>query len=183
MASRLSIRISLILLYTYFLALSVSAFYCSSTCIDYTDTCYDKTTTGCWVCANHIFNMVAHTNGSCILANQTSIVANELADPTMDLTGYASSTLTPYTCSSYVFSGQYAANDFLTKNFTGIPLNHYALVIRFSVGYIGAWTDTDYLRLKLDDATQTVNYDYRYSCDRPSTLCGGGNNTDCIRIK
>jgi hypothetical protein len=58
----------------------------------------------------------------------------------MALTGYASSSLVPYTCSSYDFSGRYSNTDWISKNFTGIGANHYELVIRFSVGYMGTWS-------------------------------------------
>ena len=82
----------------------------------------------------------------------------------MSLFGYTSSSPTPLICTNYTFSGQYTADDYLTKNFTNIPLNHYAVVVRFNVGYMGFWDNQDYLRLNLVDDSQSVNYDYYYSC-------------------
>ena len=124
--------------------------YCSSTCIEYTGACFDDTPQGCWACADSIYNIQANLFSAtpCSLADQTTIVAQELDNsPLMDLTGYTSSTPTPLTCTNYTFSGQYTSTDFLSKNFTGIPLNHHSLVIRFNVGYLGLWDTTDALRL------------------------------------
>jgi hypothetical protein len=90
----------------------------------------------------------------------------------MSLFGYTTSNPTPKTCSNYTFSGEYSSNDYLYKNFTGIPLNHYALVVRFSVGYIGNWTEGDVLELNLQDAGQSVNFAYKYSCEFTENICG-----------
>lgn len=58
-------------------------------------------------------------------------------------------------------------------------------MVRFSIGYVGAWDTTDYLRLALTDSQQSVNYDYRYFCETPENICGSTapNSTDCIRIR
>lgn len=114
--------------------------YCSSTCIDYTGACFDETSQGCWACADHIFNMniVWGAADPCAIKTQTTVLAKELPNtPSMSLFGYTSSNPTPLTCTNYTFSGQYIASDYIYKNFTGIPLNHYALVVRFNVGYMG----------------------------------------------
>jgi hypothetical protein len=52
--------------------------YCSSTCADYTQACFDDTPYGCWVCAFHIFNLNANLTSTtpCSLLSQTSIIAN-----------------------------------------------------------------------------------------------------------
>ena len=79
-----------------------------------------------------------YTYSTCTVLTQTSVLASELPnDPAMSLFGYTSSNPTPLTCSNYTFSGQYISSDYIYKNFTGIPLNHYALVVRFNVGYMG----------------------------------------------
>lgn len=102
----------------------------------------------------------------------------------MSLFGYSTSSPIPHTCTNYTFSGQYTSADYLSKNFTNIPLNHYALVVRFNVGYLGIWNYNDYLRLNLQDNKQSVNYDYRYNCDVVENICGEVyNSTDCIRIR
>jgi len=102
----------------------------------------------------------------------------------MSLFGYTSSNPTPHTCTNYTFSGQYTANDYISKNFSGIPLNHYALVIRYNVGYLGNWSSTDYLRLNLQDNKQSIDYDHHYYCDVIENLCNESyNSTDCIRIR
>ena len=69
----------------------------------------------------------------------------------MDLSGYSSSNLNPLTCTNYTFSGEYVSTDYLFKNFTSIPSNHYAIVVRFNVGYMGFWDTNDTLRLSLED--------------------------------
>ena len=148
--------------------------YCSSTCVDYTGACFDDTPTGCWACATSIYDL--HINSSsttdpCVILPQTTILADELSNTAMSLFGYDSSSLTPHTCTNYTFSGQYTSTDYLSKNFTGIPLNHYALVVRYNVGYLGTWSDTDYLRLNLQDNKQSINYDHHYNCDVVENLC------------
>jgi len=87
----------------------------------------------------------------CTTKSQITVLAKELSNTNMTLFGYTSSQYTPVTCTNYTFSGQYTNSDYIFKNFTNIPLNHYALVVRFNVGYIGTWSNTDYLRLKLED--------------------------------
>jgi len=102
----------------------------------------------------------------------------------MNLFGYSTTNPTPHTCTNYTFSGQYTANDYISKNFSGIPLNHYALVIRYNVGYMGTWNTTDVLSLNIQDDEQDIYYDYNYSCSVQENICGGANITDdCIRIR
>ena len=148
--------------------------YCSSTCIDYTGACFDETPQGCWVCADHIYNMISTIGAAnpCSVKNQVTVLAKELPNTAMSLFGYTSTNPTPFTCTNYTFSGEYTANDYIYKNFTGIPLNHYALVVRFNVGYIGIWDTTDVLRLNLQDSKDSVNYDYNFSCAYPENICG-----------
>lgn len=196
------IRLALFLL---LLALPVLGYFCSSSCIDYKGACFNETTGGCMVCANSIFNMNANWSSAtpCSLAPQRTIVANELPNtPAMSLAGFTSSSPIPITVSNYTFSGKYASTDYLFKNYTGIALNHYAVVIRFNVGYVGAWTDTDYLQLLMTDSNGATNYNFSYFCgsgsyydnvtnittytytDLAENINGEtGNATDCVRIK
>jgi len=147
------LKISTILVITALIAYPTSSIYCSSTCIDYISACFDETPQGCWVCANHIFNINSNLSSStpCAPLNQSTILANELSNTAMSLYGYSSSEPTPVTCTNYMFSGQYTANSYLSKTFSNIPLNHYAVVVRFSVGYLGTWSTLDGLRLNLKD--------------------------------
>lgn len=152
------------------------------------------------VCANSIYNLNANSSATnpCSILPQRTLVAQDLPNsPTMSLTGFTSSKSTPITCTNYTFSGQYVNSDYLFKNYTGIPLNHYAIVVRFSVGYIGTWSQADYLRLGLADASGSLNYDYRYYCstgeinnitntttnDLAENINGevGVNSSDCVR--
>jgi hypothetical protein len=164
-----------ILLLTLCLITPSFQIYCSSTCIDYVDTCFDDTPQGCYVCANHIYNQNANMSSTtpCGLLAQTSIIANDLPNTNMALTGYSSSKTTTITCTNYTFSGQYTNQDYISKNFTNIPLNHYSIIVRFNVGYIGTWTLNDSLRLTLQDSAQSQFYDYRYYCvDNVENICG-----------
>ena len=115
--------------------------YCSSNCIMYISACYDQTPVGCFACAISIYEMKPNTSLAqpCVLLPQYQIIIDELSNTAMDLSGYSSSRLIPHTCTNYTFSGQYVSTDYLSKNFTGIPFNHYALVVRFNVGFLGIW--------------------------------------------
>jgi len=183
------------------LASPVIGHFCAASCIDYKGPCFNETPAGCMVCANSIFNMNADWSSStpCSLAPQRTIVASELPNaPSMALAGFTSSSPTPVTCTNYTFSGRYASNDYLFKNYTSIPLNHYAVVVRFGVGYVGSWTDADFLRLNLVDSNGATNFDYRYYCgtgsldannntlynDLAENINGQtGTPTDCVRVK
>lgn len=137
MAHHTTLLISLALLLTL-----TQQYFCSSSCIDFINTCSDETPAGCTICANNIYNLLGNTSSTtpCTLASQRTIVANDLPNtPAMSLAGFTSSKTTPVTCTNYTFSGQYTSLDYLFKNYTGIPLNHYAIVVRFNVGYIGTW--------------------------------------------
>lgn len=128
----------------------LSQSYCSSACIDYTGACFNETPQGCWVCATSVYDMNVAIGSSCNVLTQTNVLATELPNsPTMSLFGYTTSNPTPITCTNYTFSGQYISTDFIAKNFTSIPLNHYAIVVRFNIGYMGQWNTTDVLRLTL----------------------------------
>jgi hypothetical protein len=162
------------------LVLPAVGHFCSSSCIDYKAACFNETPAGCMVCANSIFNMNANWSSStpCSLTTQRTLVANDLPNtPGMSLTGFTSSSPTPVTCSNYTFSGRYASSDYLSKNYTALALNHYAVVIRFNVGFVGAWTDADYLRLAMTDANGATNFDYRYYCGTGSVYDNTTNTT------
>jgi hypothetical protein len=196
-------KLTLLALLLLLLAAPAAAYFCSSACIDYVGTCFNETTAGCMVCANNIFNINANWSSPtpCSLAPQRTIVANDLPNsPSMSLAGFTSSSPTPVTCSNYTFSGQYASADYLAKNYSGIALNHYAVVVRFNVGFVGAWSETDYLRLALTDINGATNFDFKYYCgsgsvydnvtnitsstDLAENINGEvGNATDCVRIK
>ena len=184
------------------LAAPALQYFCSSACIDFKGTCFNETAAACMVCANNIYNLNANWSSAtpCSLLPQRTVVAQDLANsPSMSLTGYTSSQSTPVTCTNYTFSGQYTSADYLFKNYTGIALNHYAIVVRFNVGYIGTWAETDFLRVALTDSYGSVNFDYKYICssgamdnitnltimDLAENINGevGYNSTDCIRVK
>ena len=60
----------------------------------------------------------------------------------MDYTGYQATKTTPETCDIYTLSGANVAGDSIQKTFTGLPTNHYAVVVRFNAGLIGKWDGT-----------------------------------------
>lgn len=97
----------------------------------------------------------------------------------MSLTGYSSSSLIPQQCSNYTLSGHYITHDYIAKNFTNIPPNHYAIIIRFSIVSIGNWTNQSITLITND--TYTLNsYSFPYICTDPDDICDQGT-MDCIK--
>lgn len=94
------------------------------------------------------------------------------------MTGYSSSKPTPFLCSTYHLSGQYAAGDFLQKTFTNIPLNHYQLIIRFGIAYLGAWSLNDETQLAIDGHTYTWIH---VGCAVNQSLCISSD--ECLKIR
>jgi hypothetical protein len=60
----------------------------------------------------------------------------------MNISTYNTSSNTIKLCGAYNLSGQYIYTDYISKNFTSIPINHYELVVRFGIGFIGTWLGT-----------------------------------------
>lgn len=84
----------------------------------------------------------------------------------MELGGYKTTKASPVTCGTYSLSGEYVAGDYLSKTFE-IPESyggHYEIAIKFVIGYIGAWTNTDQIYMKLNGK----QYTYNYSCFEPT---------------
>lgn len=97
----------------------------------------------------------------------------------MDISSYSTNKPTTQTCSIYTVSGQYTAGDYIQKTFSGIPLNHYQLIVRFGVGYIGTWNYADTMQIKIESSTYTWQYG---SCSDAQALCSS-SSADCIKIK
>lgn len=72
------LKFRLITITLLLLVIPISSLYCSSTCIDYTGACFDETPSGCWVCANHIFNFNSDLSSStrCTPLSQSTVLAN-----------------------------------------------------------------------------------------------------------
>lgn len=159
--------------------------YCSSHCISWMDVCLAEDDLSCTVCATSLYSMVANFSLAqpCMLLPQVSIIGDDLKTSSMDLTGFITSNPTPVTCPNYTLSGEYTANDYIGKNYTNIPLNHYALVVRFEIAYIGTWTThMDYLQMALTDSQGTTVNNFSYVATTFDSVCGGPP-TDAIRIK
>lgn len=97
----------------------------------------------------------------------------------MDLSGYSSSKPGPQTCDVYFLSGQYVAGDYIQKTFTGLPLNHYQVVIRFGIGYIGTWNSADQMALYIDGQPFTWKYN---GCACYSDALCSSSGADCFKI-
>ena len=69
----------------------------------------------------------------------------------MDIGGYSTDNPSPIQCGEYWLSGQYTAGSYLSKTFNGLGTNHYQIVIRFGVGYIGSWDELDQMQVLMDD--------------------------------
>ena len=67
----------------------------------------------------------------------------ELKTNNIDLSGYSTSNPSPINCGGYGLSGQYTAGSYISKTFNNLGLNHYDLVVRFGVGFIGSWNSFD----------------------------------------
>lgn len=99
----------------------------------------------------------------------------------MSLDGFATNDPNPITCSEFNFSGLYSADSFLSKTYSGVPFNHYAMIIRFNVALMGFWELSDQLRLTVSDGINNYVFDYspKSNCFDWLSLCGT-NTTDCI---
>lgn len=111
--------------------------------------------------------------------NQHSVQFYELKNSAMDISTYSTNKPAVQTCAPYKMSGQYVSGDYIQKTFTGIPLNHYQLVIRFGVGHIGTWNPTDTMEVEIDRHTYSWEYNV---CPEAQNLCSG-SGTDCFKIK
>lgn len=110
----------------------------------------------------------------------------------LSLTGFSSSNPNTFTCAGLPFSGKYVNTDYLEKNFTGIATEHFELVIRFNLGYFGAWGSSDNLQLEVNDGVSTSYHSWGYNCGDQYSSGSIYNNTknlcstqgkDCIKIK
>lgn len=152
--------------------------FCSSFCADYIGACYGPNSNECWACASSLYNLQRNASMVCQTKPQHQVAFYELKNDAMDLSGYSSSKPTPLPCDQYTLSGQYVAGDFIQKTFTGLPLNHYQVVVRFGVGYIGSWNPTDQMHLEINGQVFTWTYN---TCYYPQDLCGS-SVTECIKI-
>lgn len=90
--------------------------------------------------------------------------------------------MTTATCLTYQLSGKYVDKDFIQRNLTKIPTNHYQVVIRFNVAYIGTWSATQNLNLNVRHYYGAQNFTWAYACAVTEFLCSG-TGLDCLTIK
>lgn len=152
--------------------------FCSTICADSTSACFGAASTECWACAQNIYYLQKNSSGDCQTKPQNQIAFFELKNDAMDLTGYSSSKTGPQICDQYSLSGQYVAGDFIQKTFTGLPLNHYQVVVRFGVGYIGSWNSADQIQLQVDGQLYSWKYNF---CAYSEALCSS-SGADCFKI-
>jgi hypothetical protein len=61
--------------------------------------------------------------------------------------------------------GKYVNTGYIYTNFTSIPTNHYQLIIRFSIAYIGTWIAPANLQLNANFGLWTdVAFNIPYAC-------------------
>lgn len=152
--------------------------YCSPSCASYVGACFGPGPNECWACSTSLFLLQRNSSGVCETKSQHQVVFYELKNSAMDLSGYSTSKPAPQICDQYTLSGQYVAGDFIQKTFTGIPANHYQLVIRFGVGYIGTWNPTDQMNLEINGSPYSWLY---HGCSYPQDLCST-STADCFKI-
>lgn len=117
----------------------------------------------------------------CTLLNQTTLIANELWTTQMNLTGYVSSSPVVKTCGIYQLSGQYVSTDYLTRTWVGLGVNHYKLVIRFSIGFIGTFAGNEAYQVTINGGTSSTNHTFQYACTVFANICNaGGTSSDCF---
>lgn len=124
--------------------------FCSSVCAGHIGACFGPNYNECWACAASFYLLHTDANHICQPKAQHQPAFYELKNNAMDISGYQTSKPVTQICSQYTLSGAYVAGDYIQKTFTSIPTNHYQLVLRFGVGYIGTWASTDQLSVDLD---------------------------------
>lgn len=110
----------------------------------------------------------------------------------LSLDGFSTSNPNVYTCNNISFSGKYTNLDYLQRNFTEINAEHFELIVRFNVGYIGSWAATDNLQLEIHDGVMTSYHFWEYTCGKRDVGSGGTidetqnlcsvQGTDCVKI-
>ena len=160
------------------------SYFCSSQCIDYVGACFDETPSGCWVCDQDTYSILP-TNTTCVADSQKSVAYSLLPnDPTMALGNLTSTNPTPYSFNNYTLSGLYSNSDTLEGNFTGLSSNHYAIKVRFGIGHLFLWNETDQTQMELTDSTQGITEVFNYTCDTTDDLTGTNHtNWECIRLR
>ena len=96
----------------------------------------------------------------------------------MSLVGYKSSKPTTFVCDQYEFAGKYVAGDYITKDFTKIPKNHYEIIVRFGIGFMGNWNAQEEIIVNVDGKNFSKAYT---TCYMPQGLCHTAGQ-DCIKI-
>lgn len=93
----------------------------------------------------------------------------------------------------YDFYNTLVGDDYLYRN-VPITVNHYRLIIRYSIAFVGVWsTNNDYIWLHMNDTLQTYDVRKNYTCalttgatDRictliyPSNATNAYNGVDCL---
>jgi hypothetical protein len=128
--------------------------FCSSYCSYSYNDCTGIAQNQCNRCAPSIFISTPGAGNICTLKTPTALVSRDLPDATsvMNLTTFVVSNSTNQSCvttsPTYLLSGRYIDKDYISKNYTistAPPINHYQVVIRFSIAYVGTWSSTQYL--------------------------------------
>ena len=86
----------------------------------------------------------------------------------------------------YSFRGRMVSTDYIAKQYSVVN-PHHRIIIRFTIMFVGTWSDDDLLNLYVNDGIYDQNFSIRYNC-RSSTynytemICNRtGSRTDCIR--
>ena len=160
-------------------AANITEIFCSSKCAASTGACFGPAENECYACAQSLFLLQRNSSGVCQTKSQHQVAFYELRNSAADLSTYSSSKPTAQTCDQYTLSGQYVAGDYLQKTFVGIPRNHYQLLIRVSIGYIGTWNSGDQIQLNIDGQDYSWGYG---SCIYAQPLCSLAG-TDCFKTQ
>ena len=105
-------------------------------------------------------------------------------DNSMTLGTLSATTPGTYSFSNYTLAGLYSNSDTIEGNFTGLSANHWQLLVRFSIGHLYLWNETDQTQIEMTDPSQTITEVQNYTCDSPDDLTGTNHSDyECIRIR
>lgn len=127
--------------------------FCSAHCSNYHTSCTTNQLAGCTTCEPTLY--VA----GCTLISNVVLDVSDVSTAITAANGYLSSNFTPISCTNtsvlpnvvYKMPGGFDSLDYLFKNYT-FSVNHYSLIVRFSLGFIGVWSSRDYLLVQFQDA-------------------------------
>jgi hypothetical protein len=85
----------------------------------------------------------------------------------------------------YDYRGRMVSTDYIAKKYT-VSNPHFKIIIRFTIMFVGVWSENDLLNLYVNDGLIEQNFPIRYDCRNKTfnyteMMCNrDGNRIDCI---